>query len=62
MPINMRYCRFENTLKALQECSNDLAMAEDDDPLKALSEDEQKAARRLFRLCRLIADDYYEEP
>ncbi len=61
MPINMSYCRFENTLVALRECSDALASGEDE-PFRGLSENEQMAAKKLIRLCQLIADDYCDEP
>jgi len=48
--MNMSYCRFQNTLKDLQDCS--YSMTDD------LSEDEQKAQRELIALCIQIAADY----
>lgn len=39
MPMNMSYCRFENTLAALREC--DAALAESCDPLSELSDSER---------------------
>ena len=56
---NMSYCRFENTLEALLECSE--ALYEKSDLLAKLGSDEQKAAKRLLRLCRQIADDFGED-
>ena len=57
--MNMSYCRFENTLAALCECSDAVyehnALA---DALKALSEQERKCAIRLLRLCRDLAGDF----
>ena len=60
MAMNMSYCRFENTLAALREC--DEAMAESvQDPLDELSESERKAAKRLLKLCREMADNYGDD-
>ncbi len=47
---NMTYCRFENTLEDLNECYENLGIAE-------LSEGEQQARMRLVRLCALIASE-----
>ena len=59
MSTNMSYCRFENTLAALREC--DEAMAESTNPLDDLSDSERKAAQRLLKLCREMAENYGEE-
>lgn len=56
MPINMSYCRFENTLTALRECDD--ALAESCDPFSELSDEEKRAAKKLFKLCREIAENY----
>ena len=56
MAMNMSYCRFENTLAALRECRD--ALSESCDPLSELSESEKKAAERLFKMCRELADDF----
>lgn len=57
--MNMSYCRFENTLAALKECSDALydhnAL---EDALKALSDHERKCAIELLRLCRDLAGDF----
>jgi hypothetical protein len=55
MPMNMSYCRFENTLAALRECNEALAdvMSLDD-----LPESEARAARKLVKLCASIAGDW----
>lgn len=59
MPMNMSYCRFENTLHALQECAE--ALDEGGNyPLDKLSGEEQRAAKGLLRLCKKLAD-YYED-
>jgi len=52
MPMNMSYCRFENTLAALLECRD--ALDEDEE----LSQSEEKAKSRLIRLCAEIAEDF----
>ena len=55
---NMSYCRFENTLEALQECGE--ALYESSDPLSGLSPSEKEAAKRLIRLCVEISADFGE--
>ena len=50
---NMSYCRFENTLRDLEDCLENM-----DD--KELSEYEEKARKRLIELCADIAEDYKE--
>ena len=59
MGMNMSYCRFQNTLEALRECSE--ALSGSNDPVAELSEEEQKAARRLFKLCGELAADFGED-
>jgi hypothetical protein len=51
---NMSYCRFENTVRDLEDCYD--AMDERD-----LSEIETNARRRLIALCVDIACDYGDE-
>lgn len=46
---NMSYCRFENTLRDLEDCSEHL----DDENL---SKYEQRARERLIELCREIGE------
>ena len=53
----MNYCRFENTYGDLQDCYN--ALAEED--LDELSESEKKYAKKLIKMCRNIADDFFDE-
>ena len=60
MATNMGYCRFRNTLTALIECNEALSDC-GADPLSELSDDEQIAARRLFKLCGEMAADYGED-
>lgn len=49
---NMSYCRFENTLRDLEDCAEAIAEQE------KLSESERKAKNRLIELCIDIANDY----
>lgn len=60
MGINMSYCRFQNTLAALEECARALERNTEDcgDPLEPLSMDETRAARKLLDLCRTLSEDY----
>lgn len=55
MSINMSYCRFQNTLEALRECSDELSGMQN---LDDLSDEEKKAARRLLKLCDSLAHDW----
>ncbi len=50
---NMSYCRFQNTLNDLWDCKDHL----DED----LSDDEERARKRLIELCREIALNCPEE-
>jgi hypothetical protein len=50
---NMSYCRFENTLKDLQDCEDHL-----DDDKGDLSEEEYRAKQKLLELCKKIADEW----
>ncbi|MEK7426311.1 hypothetical protein [Methylibium sp.] len=56
---NMSYCRFQNTLEDLRECHD--ALSEMGDFEKELGEDEAKAAKRLLKICRELANDYPED-
>ena len=52
--MNMSHCRFENTLKALRECTEHW---EDD-----LSNDfEVRARKRLIELCKDIAEEFSDD-
>ena len=52
---NMSYCRFENTLNALEDCSEALGeMPNTDD----LSQSEKQAMKQLIRLCGDIYGDF----
>jgi hypothetical protein len=52
--MNMVYCRFQNTLKDLQDCYEHM---DDND----LSEEEARAREQLIRLIEQIAYDYGED-
>jgi hypothetical protein len=54
---NMSYCRFQNTELDLRDCY--YSMVEDDGD--ELSDDEQKAKKRLMELCEKIIDEFGEE-
>jgi hypothetical protein len=54
---NMSYCRFQNTELDLRDCYH--SMVEDDGD--ELSDDEQKAKKRLMELCEKIIDEFGEE-
>lgn len=60
MPVNMSYCRFQNTLEALLECCEALSESASNDAFDELSAEERRAATRLVKLCRDFADDYGE--
>lgn len=51
----MKYFRFENTSRDLQECYD--ALLEKD--LDELSESEKKYAKKLIKICKDIADDFF---
>lgn len=51
---NMSYCRFENTLRDLQDCYDHM---DDGD----LSESEERCKGQLIDLSQQIANDYGEE-
>ena len=56
---NMSYCRFRNTLKALQDCddalSNENMELQTDDNEDGLSGEEHRAKEELIELCKDIA-------
>ena len=56
--MNMSYCRFQNTLEALQECMD--ALDEIDYDVEKLCSDERRAAEQLARLCWQFASDLEE--
>jgi hypothetical protein len=51
---NMGYCRFQNTASDLRDCQDYIF---DDD----LSPDEDRARKRLIKICKEIAADFNEE-
>ena len=53
---NMSYCRFQNTIADLRDCQDALDEGVLDD--KGFSPDERKAALRLIRICKEIADAF----
>lgn len=55
---NMSYCMFQNTLGDLRQCADRLDEIRDE--FAELSEDEQRAARRMISICRDIAEQYSE--
>ena len=60
--INMSYCRFENTLRALQECAEVMSRSTEYEWIAelGLSESEAAAARKLMELCDELAKNYGE--
>jgi hypothetical protein len=48
---NMGYCRFQNTLKDLQDCWEHFGD-------EGLSPEEDKARQRMLELCRSIVESY----
>ena len=54
--MNMSYCRFQNTVRDLDDCLD--ALEEIDFDLKKLSKDEAEAACRLIEICQEIAGQY----
>jgi hypothetical protein len=60
---NMSYCRFQNTLKDLQDCyeniEDDIFINESDAEDLTFNENQEiKARLRLIDLCKSIAEDY----
>jgi hypothetical protein len=56
MAYNMGYCKFQNTLGALQECLDNDGMENEE----KLSKEEQRARMQLIKTCVEIAEDYGE--
>ena len=52
--VNMSYCMFSNTLNDLRDCVDKLDEIGYD--LSQLSDDEQRAAKKLFELCKDMAE------
>ena len=59
--VNMSYCRFENTVRALNECLEDL----NDNGIEELEEDaseyEKPHIKGLIELCKQVAEEYEHE-
>ena len=53
---NMSYCRFENTANDLADCLDVIREAEENGEPLDLSESEERAKKRLFRMCKKIAE------
>lgn len=51
--MNMSYCRFENTVRDLADCQEHLSDRD-------LSDTEERARKRLIKICKQIADDTEE--
>lgn len=62
MPVNMSYCLFENTLRALRECAEVMSRSTEYEWIAelGLSESEAVAARKLMELCDELAKSYGE--
>ena len=54
---NMSYCRFRNTVNDLADCKSAL----DDESFDELDEDEQQAARRMYKLCKNFIKTYEDD-
>ena len=52
---NMSYCRFENTLKDLEDCYENWELDE------SAPETEESAQSKLLALCQNIVSDYIDE-
>ena len=49
----MSYCRFRNTLSDLEDCADNL--------WDELSEEEEKARKKLIELCREIVEEFPDD-
>lgn len=59
MPMNMSYCRWENTVAAMRECLESYAYFNDG---AGLSECEKKAYDQFLRLCvKVVGETWIEE-
>jgi len=54
---NMTYCRFQNTLKDLQDCFDAL----NDEPIDELSGDELASAKDMLLLCEEFIQEHSEK-
>jgi len=57
--MNMSYCRFENTSKALFDCEDALENADQD--MTQLSDYEKRAVKSLYEACKRIAEQYTDD-
>ena len=53
---NMSYCRFQNTLKDLQDCFDALY----EENLEDLSQEELRSAQRMLDLCEQFVEEHSE--
>ena len=51
--MNMSYCRFRNTLLALEDCNDAM---QNEEPEEELSDEESIAKRLLIELCQEIVE------
>ena len=58
--MNMSYCRFRNTLSDLDDCYDVLIEKGVDGAKWGADKEEQRAITRLIKMCKHIADDFYE--
>lgn len=54
---NMGYCRFQNTLSDLYDCESALH----ETPFEELSEDEQRACRKMYKACKMFIETYEDD-
>ena len=53
---NMSYCRFHNTVQAMEDCYNAIAEAVDAEEPMQLSDDEQRAFQRMYDMLQDLQD------
>lgn len=58
---NMSYCRFENTLNALQECLDALYESSIEDIEENASQYEKPCISKLISLCTKISNEFDKE-
>lgn len=58
---NMSYCRFENTMRDLQDCVDTLEEMETAEDLAELSKSERQSADTMFDLCQAYINLYEEK-
>ena len=54
---NMSYCRFQNTLKDLQDCFNAL----NEEPIDELSREERSSAEDILILCQEFIEEHQDK-